>query len=64
MKHATISLENDALPVPIQKHLTDLELRHKRHEAMLDAHHERRYQAREAHRRGDHRNRYPIYTLK
>ena len=43
-------MSTDTLPANIERQLSDLELRHKRHQQMLDDHHERKHIARENHR--------------
>lgn len=48
----------------IERQLTELEIRHIRHQAMLDEHHERKHRRREDHRNGMHRRRHTIQTLK
>jgi hypothetical protein len=40
-----------SLPANIEAQLSDLETRHKRHQAMLEEHHEARHRRRERHRR-------------
>ncbi len=40
-----------SLPASIETQLTDLETRHKAHGQMLQDHHERKHDRREAHRR-------------
>lgn len=50
------------LPAPIEKQLADLETRHKRHQAMLDDHHEAKHERRRRHKAGWHRRRLaPIH---
>lgn len=55
--------ENDNLPAPIQQQLTELEARHKRHQAMLDEHHEAKFTRRDNHRRGYHKMKFPPGSL-
>ena len=45
----TIPHELNPLPLDIEKQLSNLEARHKRHQAMLDEHRERKHRRREAH---------------
>lgn len=45
------------LPAPIEAQLSDLESRHKRHQRMLEDHHELKHLRRERHRQGWHKRR-------
>lgn len=43
-------MQTNTLPMPIERDLAALEHRHKRHQRMLDAHHDAKHQRRERHR--------------
>lgn len=55
--------DTSQLPPSIEKQLSDLELRHKHHKAMLDGHHERKHQRRENHRARHFQRSTPPNTL-
>lgn len=42
----------------IEKQLTELQLRHRLHQQMLDEHHERKHRRREDHRNGIHKRKF------
>jgi hypothetical protein len=42
--------DTSQLPKNIERQLSELELRHKRHKQMLDEHHDRKHDRRVAHR--------------
>lgn len=52
-----------SLPEPIEKQLSDMEKRHKRHQAMLDEHHEAKHERRKAHRERHFARSIPPITL-
>ena len=57
-----IPMNPQSLPAGIEQQLTDLELRHKRHQAMLDDHHEAKHERRKRHREGWHKRKLaPIH---
>ena len=56
--------DNDTLPPNIERQLSDLESRHKRHQRMLEEHRQEKYQRRQRHRyqrsRGHKGNGIPV----
>lgn len=59
----TIPHELNPLPVNIGRQLSELEARHKAHQAMLEDHRERKHQARERHKAHWHRINLPPIVL-
>lgn len=55
---------NDTLPVPIEKKLTALEKRHKRHQRLLESHEDEKHERRNHHQRGYHKMRFTLPSLK
>lgn len=48
-------MNTTSLPPNIEKQLSDLDIRHARHQQMLDDHHEAKFIRRDNHRRGIHK---------
>jgi hypothetical protein len=58
-----ITTTDTPLPAPIAKQLSDLEARHKAHQAMLNRHHEDKHDRREEHRARKFRRSVPPILL-
>lgn len=58
-----MNTHTQTLPENIESQLADLELRHKRHQAMLEEHREAKYHRRDRHNRKWHKIKVPAITL-
>lgn len=59
----TKPMNPQSLPANIEAQLSELETRHKRHQAMLEEHHEARHRRRERHRRRHDPKAIPITLI-